>query len=1088
MEEHVLHLLEATQLAAAETRQDAEAQLQELCKNGVFSRALLSIAAHNGIATNNRQAALNVLRIFVRKAWSPSLSKFEGVVLVDDPTKESIRRNLFNIILDGEADNKVTTGAAVVVCSIAKVDFPDEWPDLLTNLLEKVPTANDGQVHDILIVLVALLDEGIDDEGFARHCQAIISTLYEVAVSTERKPSVRALAVHVFGNCFDSIEMIKQEDKELARQISQHALEIWFSFVIDLLKAPVPQVPSRKQEDEGDEVAVTWRGSCMLKAQALRCLGKVQTAFPTLLKSSVTNLFAVCFKLLQDHAEFYKLLYIDSADRQSKSTNADDLQYTFDLLVLEEIDYLSRLVHAPDVKRNLESLLDPLATSAIPQGASPGWAREFLIVLVNYAFVPAEDEEMWDIDINIFLESETAASSNYTPREAVAKLARTLVEERPTEFLMGIVDVMSFIFSQPQSNWKHKEAILFILQTTVDNIFFEKDQTYPQIAVASVDMIRSLFHSEAEILRARAHRAAATMLCCSGPSFQDTAVHVGLESLDACTRDDSNIVQIMIIRAMQDYNRYIPSAKVLDVQAKTIAAVSRYFQAQDMEEFNSSGECLSDTLLETLRDTIGASPRTSLQHDALGILFKLVKESPYNLVTMELAVDAFEAIVQEVAQRAKEDYFELSNHVLPILMGAIDVAIAENHEEFGESVLTMLTYLTEKAPANLPPGFVDSVMPKLCRIIFMDKDSAGVDAAFLHQKATSVIQLMISHEPEQVFAWKDPEIGKSGLEMTLLVIERLLGPNIEDVSAAEVGSLAVELVSKADVETIRPLLPNLLKVAAQRLALARHDPLIQSLTLLFANLVLHDASEFLTFLESIHPLGEDQPSGLEVVLRKWVEHSINFVGSDAINMNIRALSNVYRLFDPRILAIRVQGDLIINPNSTSSSRIKTRAAAKREPDQYEIISLQLKLLKLLIAELPADLSPFMAPPPATSSNPNSVGGSAVISPMKASLYQQDGDSDEDDGDDDDWSDASADQDFASTQTPSFAARAHRGSLIFSDAGGNVYFDRSVIDALIDFFVQVAGWKEFQSMCADLKEDERAKLRSLEGVVRSREGE
>ena len=65
------------------------------------------------------------------------------------------------------------------------------------------------------------------------------------------------------------------------------------------------------------------------------------------------------------------------------------------------------------------------------------------------------------------------------------------------------------------------------------------------------------------------------------------------------------------------------------------------------------------------------------------------------------------------------------------------------------------------------------------------------------------------------------------------------------------------------------------------------------------------------------------------------------------NDSVIALSKLYSLNDPRIASTNVKGDLII----TNSTRIMTRSRAKETPEQYTVISAQLKILKVLVEEL-----------------------------------------------------------------------------------------------------------------------------------------
>jgi hypothetical protein len=147
------------------------------------------------------------------------------------------------------------------------------------------------------------------------------------------------------------------------------------------------------------------------------------------------------------------------------------------------------------------------------------------------------------------------------------------------------------------------------------------------------------------------------------------------------------------------------------------------------------------------------------------------------------------------------------------------------------------------------------------------------------------MKFMFMHDHQQMFAWHD-ETGKSGLEVALIIIDRLLAPTIEDNAASEVGGLAAELVEKAGHERLGPFLPQLLQAVASRLATAEAAPFIQSLILVFARLSLVGAHDVVEFLAQIQIGGQ---SGLQVVMSKWLENSINFAGYDEIRQKCALL-------------------------------------------------------------------------------------------------------------------------------------------------------------------------------------------------------
>lgn len=113
---------------------------------------------------------------------------------------------------------------------------------------------------------------------------------------------------------------------------------------------------------------------------------------------------------------------------------------------------------------------------------------------------------------------------------------------------------------------------------------------------------------------------------------------------------------------------------------------------------------------------------------------------------------------------------------------------------------------------------------------------------------------------------------------------------------------------------------------------------------MFARLVLRQAKDVVEFLAGLSIGGVN---GLQVVIAAWLEGSSTFTGYDEIRQNVFALCQLYRLEDPRLSQIMVQGDLIV----PKSNRIMTRSQAKQNPDQYTSVPVPVKIVQLLVLEL-----------------------------------------------------------------------------------------------------------------------------------------
>jgi len=237
-----------------------------------------------------------------------------------------------------------------------------------------------------------------------------------------------------------------------------------------------------------------------------------------------------------------------------------------------------------------------------------------------------------------------------------------------------------------------------------------------------------------------------------------------------------------------------------------------------------------------------------------------------------------------------------------------------------------------------------------------------------------------------------------------------------------------------------------LQAVATRLATAEAPPFIQSLILVFARLSLVGAQDVVEFLSQIQIAGQ---SGLQLVLSKWLEHSVHFAGYDEIRQNVIALSKLFSLNDSRVCQTLVKGDLII----PKSDRIMTRSKTKNNPDQFTIVPAPVKIVKVLIEEL---LS-------ASGRLPDIHGAAAADLP-------------DDEGEDDGWEDL--------PNTLDLGLGSSKAALMAWGEGTGHYTrqqDDETQTYLIEFFTKafqenIAGFSDIYT--GALNEEERAKLNEV----------
>ena len=171
---------------------------------------------------------------------------------------------------------------------------------------------------------------------------------------------------------------------------------------------------------------------------------KIRYVFPTLLTAQSTTLFSTTWDELLELQGPYKAMFIDD-ERQGRLEDADNLPYTLDFLVLEELDFMQSLLRAPPVKAELESQIKQAGNGI------PNWLVQVMKLVTAYGQVTTEEEGMWDIDVNVFLSEETSVTANYTPRSACGDLVIKLGEWLKAKTVEGLLEYTRTVFSSEES-------------------------------------------------------------------------------------------------------------------------------------------------------------------------------------------------------------------------------------------------------------------------------------------------------------------------------------------------------------------------------------------------------------------------------------------------------------------------------------------------------------------------------------------------------------------------------------------------------------------------------------------------------------
>jgi len=702
MEEQLVHLLAETQSSADGPRKQAEKQLQSLHTIPAFPLGLASIAAHQSVSLEIRQSALLTLKAFILAAWSPQFEEFEGQVRISDEVKTHIRAALLDLATSDTAERKIQNAASYVVSKIASADFPGDWTGLLPHLLQLIPEANDARLHGALKVLAELVEDGLNEEQFFQVAKDLVNVLFVVARNEVRKPALRALAVSVFRGCFDTLEMVMEDHKTAVKAFAEEVLNMWMPLFLSILKLKLPKVLPGGVDiySGGTGETETCQGQVALKLQAVKvcltvakrystnvkqALMKIRMAFPSTLAPQSPQLFSAIWEELTEMQQTYHVIYVENEQQEGRMEDADGLPYTLDFLVLEDLDLMQACIRASPVKKQLEQQFQ--MQNGMNGSTSSTWVTDMIILAASYAQITREEEDLWSFDVNVFLSEETSVTANYTARTACGDLIIKLGEWLNQSLIKGLL-VHTNRLQLSKRTWRAEESALYILNQVLNDWQVVDREIGSHIATEFLTLICMAMDRQEQFLRARAILVAGCLVKSAGEALHQKAASLMQTTIRLINEDQSEVVKISCIRALQQYLQSLPKTLTLPVQTSIIATLTQWVNTKDLGEIEDSGD-LMITLVETLRDALLLDTRACIAGGGLSLLFNVASHGAVNFQLNTLVTETFGEICVTIAMLGGEAYTQLCAKVLPSLIGAFDIGnIAE------ENTLTNVSFIS----------------------------------------------------------------------------------------------------------------------------------------------------------------------------------------------------------------------------------------------------------------------------------------------------------------------------------------------------------------------------------------------------------
>ncbi|KAF9571457.1 hypothetical protein EC968_000488 [Mortierella alpina] len=910
MDQAVFQTLTDTLSAETNTRLAAELRLKELQVNPEFPISLVRLALARECNITQRHSAAVLLKSYIDTQWSEKSSKFTG----PEPPAET-KAVIRELVLAGLSDptTRIRAAFAYVVSKIAHHDWPEQWTNLLEVLVHHLKNGSADEVHGSMRVLAEFVNKDITHVQLPLVAPVLFPELLRILISEQLySHATRSRCASIFRNAVEMLYTIKEEHPEAIKTYLVPIIGQWNEAFIVILN---------KRTADIAEVEVAERG---LKTEILKCINLSLQGFPKLMGPYLLQVLSAVWQDVLHQRPRYLSEHVNTNDGVGESfQDSDGETIGFESLLFAQFDFIQMACR----RRKLTQ------AAFIGEDGKSGILPELVWNTLNYMQMTDDQADTWISDPNQFIADEEDESYSFNVRIASEDLLETLAENFETETLNALnlsvtQEASSSLGEKSKGNinwWKAQESSLLAVGLLAGQI----SDSIKRGGQGSVDVgglfdhvvLGNLAEHEFPFLQGRSFVFASQFASILPSNLANQYVSAAVEAI---IKSPSAVVKVSALKALNNFNQYLDKQYIIPYQRSILQGVAPMMEMTTEESLT--------LILRTLITTTKVDEQAAAEFEStLGplVLESWTKYPADHLISMDI-MDLFDTL-------AANQYMHpaLNARALPVL---VNMMSTENPDKARvSSAIDMLKSLVQGATSPLPASYVAQFFPSLMSVLLMTDDRDVL------QSGQECLTIVIQKDVRQLAEWRDASSGKTGLELVIQFIAKLLDPSQTESAALFVGDLISKLIKKGG-DLVSPILPDLLNAVTLRLAEAKLPTFIHPLVMVFAQLCINQHEVVINFLSGLNINGRN---GLDIVLSAWLANHADFMGLYSQKVSAVALTKIYLSNDPRVNAVQVNGDLIVS----KSSRIVTRSRAKNTPDQYTITTVPVKIIRLLATDL-----------------------------------------------------------------------------------------------------------------------------------------
>ncbi|KAK8849809.1 hypothetical protein IAR55_005145 [Kwoniella newhampshirensis] len=925
MDQQVLQCLQATLSPEETTRHHAEEQLKQL-----FS------APEGGLSL----ARLMLAQDYINQHWTPTSAAFQRPITPVE-FKDQIRPIIFSGLSDPQ--RKIRLASAFALSTVARFDWPEDYPDLLSQLVELLTLGFPDSVHGAMRIISDFVRNDLSEDQLLPVVQELLpAVLYILGNPQSHSPSTRASTVQVFRQVVRMLETVKDEHPQAVRSAMDTLGPLWLNAFTQLLS-----------NDAGAEAQESWE-SLSIRIEIFRTFSLFFNAFPKVIAPELPNYIQLAVLNLQSLLPLFTTFYLSSdpnaPEPPSPTSDTGMMDPKIDItdLACAVFDFLTPAVRTK-------------AAPAIMMDGEKGseLMQSIISVVLDYTQVTRENEEEWMADANAFVIDEDDETEQYSIRTAGYDLIGSVMDKwpRPVATILQALTqcrVSESAAAKQTGNsdwWKPLESCLSLLGGISDDVrnVLEDDEAARRSPSLDVQFLFDrvipglLGQSETPFLQGRAFVFASQYASLLSDHMAGQYLDAAVQALDS--PDVTVPVKISAVKTVKNFCRFVDPAAMQPQSSKILTLLLPLLQ-------QTAAETLY-LLLETIRavfaldkDLLNAQTTPEVAERIYEVWLKFTDDP----VTTAIVAEIFEALT---ALPSPEITPSLVRHIAPKLAVVISAPVTDETIHMPGEAVQLANSLIRARGGPLESELVGSVTVAVMTILRETDDMDVIQHGMIH------LTLIVRKDCDKIVQWNDAE-GNNGIASVFQLLGRFLAPTFSESGGIFVGELIMHLFRKAG-PSMAPVLPDLLRAIVARLATAKLPSFIQTLALPFAYLfgTEHTQSTIDLLSQFAVPTSNgSEQNALDVVLSAWCETSDTITGSWNIRVNDLGMSKLFALpaaaGGERLRGVVVKGDLIIS--ETNRDTIMTRSRTKLNPNQYSQIPFPLKALKLILKDVQAEPS------------------------------------------------------------------------------------------------------------------------------------